>query len=142
VRRGGGDEHNAPVPAENSATPDDLDTELSRGRSAPPPAQAGAEWTCDTCSRNRTQEEHVSSDARTPDQITADIATTRNRLAGTIDQLVYRAKPKTIAQRQLESTKASFYDTNGALRKDRVAIVAGVAVGFVALIVAIRKIAG
>jgi hypothetical protein len=142
VRRGEGDEHIAPFPAENSATPDDLDTELSTGRSAPPPAQAGAEWTCDTCSRNRTQEEHVSSDARTPDQITADIATTRNRLAGTIDQLVYRAKPKTIAQRQLESTKASFYDTNGALRKDRVAIVAGVAVGFVALIVAIRKIAG
>jgi len=32
--------------------------------------------------------------------------------------------------------------SNGALRKDRVAIVAGVVVGFVALIVAIRKIAG
>ncbi|MDX6366117.1 MAG: hypothetical protein QOK30_1193, partial [Nocardioidaceae bacterium] len=34
------------------------------------------------------------------------------------------------------------YDANGALRKDRVAIVAGVAVGVVALVVAIRKIAG
>lgn len=84
----------------------------------------------------------MSSDARTPDQITADIATTRNRLAGRIDQLVYRAKPKTIAQRQFETTKASFYDANGSLRTDRLAIVAGVAVGVVAVIFAIRKIAG
>jgi hypothetical protein len=142
VRHVSGEGRISPAPAGNSATPDDLETDLSRGPSAPPPAQAGAEWTCDTGSRNRTQEEHVSSDARTPDQITADIATTRNRLAGTIDQLVYRAKPKTIAQRQLESTKASFFDANGALRKDRVAIVAGIAVGVVALVVAIRKIAG
>jgi hypothetical protein len=84
----------------------------------------------------------VSSQARTPDQITADIATTRNRLAGTIDQLVYRAKPKTIVSRQLASAKASFYDSNGSLRTDRVAIVAGAAVGLVVAIVAIRKIAG
>jgi hypothetical protein len=84
----------------------------------------------------------VSSQARTPDQITADIATTRNRLAGTIDQLVYRAKPKTIVQRQIASVKASFYDSSGSLRTDRVAIVAGAAVGVVVAIVAIRKIAG
>jgi hypothetical protein len=81
----------------------------------------------------------VSSATRTPDQITADIATTRNRLAGEIDQLVYRAKPKTIIQRQIEATKASFYDAEGSLRKDRVAIVAGAVVGVVVAIVAIRK---
>lgn len=79
---------------------------------------------------------------RTPDQIAADIATTRNRLAGTIDQLVYRAKPKTILERQIASTKASFYDSQGALKKDKIAMIAGVAVGVVAVIVAIRKIAG
>ncbi len=82
----------------------------------------------------------MSSATRTPDQITADIATTRNRLAGTIDQLVYRAKPKTIGQRQLETTKASFYDTNGALKTDKVAIVAGAVIGVVAVLVTIRKL--
>jgi hypothetical protein len=84
----------------------------------------------------------VSPATRTPDQIAADIATTRNRLAGTIDQLVYRAQPKTILQRQLASTKASFYDSRGALRKDKIAIIAGAAVGVVAVIVGIRKLAG
>jgi hypothetical protein len=84
----------------------------------------------------------VSPATRTPDQIAADIATTRNRLAGTIDDLVYRTKPKTILQRQLASTKASFYDSRGQLKKDKVAIIAGAAVGVVAVIVAIRAIAG
>jgi Protein of unknown function (DUF3618) len=84
----------------------------------------------------------VSPATRTPDQIAADIATTRNRLAGTIDDLVYRTKPKTILQRQLASTKASFYDSRGQLKKDKIAIIAGAAVGVVAVIVAIRAIAG
>ncbi|MBA2560055.1 MAG: DUF3618 domain-containing protein [Propionibacteriales bacterium] len=84
----------------------------------------------------------MSPAARTPDQIAADIAVTRNRLAGTIDQLVYRTKPKTILERQLASTKASFYDDQGMLRKDKVAMVAGVAVGVVAAIIVIRKLVG
>jgi hypothetical protein len=84
----------------------------------------------------------VSPADRTPDQIAADIATTRNRLAGTIDQLVYRAKPKTILERQVASTKASFYDDRGSLRMDKIAIIAGAAVGFVVVIIGIRKIAG
>jgi hypothetical protein len=82
----------------------------------------------------------VSSADRTPDQIAADIATTRNRLAGTIDQLVYRAQPKTIVQRQVETTKASFYDSRGELRTDKVAVVAGAVIGFIAVLVVIRKI--
>lgn len=85
---------------------------------------------------------HVSSPERTPDEISAEIAATRNRLAGTIDQLVYRAKPKTILQRQVASTKASFYDEGGALRKDKIAVVVGAAVGVIAAIVVIRKIVG
>jgi hypothetical protein len=85
---------------------------------------------------------YVSPATRTPDQIATDIATTRNRLAGTIDALVYRTKPQTILQRQLASTKASFYDSRGQLKKDKIAIIAGAAVGVVAVIVAIRTIAG
>ncbi len=84
----------------------------------------------------------MSSETRTPDTISTEIAQTRNRLAGTIDQLVYRTKPKTIVQRQMATTKASFFDSSGALRKDKVAIVAGVVLGVVASIVVIRKVVG
>ena len=49
---------------------------------------------------SRRSREHAE---RTPEAIAADIAQTRDRLAGTIDQLVYRAQPKTIsANRQLD----------------------------------------
>ena len=44
----------------------------------------------------------MSTASRTPDEITAEIAETRERLATTIDTLVYRATPKTILSRQLE----------------------------------------
>ena len=36
--------------------------------------------------------------------------TTRERLADTIDQLVYRASPKTIARREVASVKGYFVD--------------------------------
>jgi len=84
----------------------------------------------------------VSSAVRTPDEISTEIAQVRNRLAGTIDQLVYRAKPKTILQRQFESTKASFVNADGSVKTDMVVKVVGVALAAVASIVAIRKIAG
>jgi hypothetical protein len=80
--------------------------------------------------------------ARTPDQIAADLAVTRNRLAGTIDQLVYRTKPKTILARQVESVKASFYDDQGSLDQKKIAKLVGIGLGVVVAIVAIRKIAG
>ena len=84
----------------------------------------------------------MSSASRNPDEIAAEIAETRNRLAGTIDQLVYRVQPKTIVERQVRSTKASFVNPDGSLKKDKVLKVAGVAVGVIALIVAIRKFVG
>jgi hypothetical protein len=84
---------------------------------------------------------HVSS-VRTPDQISAEIDETRTRLAGTIDQLVYRAHPKTIATRQYNSTKSSFVNPDGSPRVDRIAITAGIVVGFVGLMIAIRKLTG
>ena len=84
----------------------------------------------------------MSPDARTPDEISADIAKVRNRLAGTIDQLAYRAKPKTIMSRQLSALQASFRTDDGSLRTDRVLMVAGTVVGVVAAIFAIRKLVG
>jgi hypothetical protein len=84
----------------------------------------------------------VTPAARTPDDISREIAETRNRLAGTIDQLVYRVQPKTIVGRQIESTVASFRREDGSLNTVKVAKVAGGVVGFIAVVVAIRKIVG
>ena len=47
----------------------------------------------------------MSTPSRTPDEIAAEIAETRNRLAGTIDQLVYRVQPKTIVERKVAAPR-------------------------------------
>ena len=70
-----------------------------------------------------------------------DIEQTRERLAATIDQLVHRSSPKTIARRQVADVKAFFVDPTGATRTDNVLKVAGGVAGFVALFVLVRKIA-
>ncbi|MCW2854165.1 MAG: hypothetical protein JWM84_3829 [Nocardioides sp.] len=78
-----------------------------------------------------------------PSDLEAEIEATRERLAGTIDQLLYRASPKTIASREVASFKAHFVDpATGQPRTDNILKVAGGVVGFVALLVVIRKVAG
>ncbi|MDP9417906.1 MAG: DUF3618 domain-containing protein [Actinomycetota bacterium] len=72
--------------------------------------------------------------ARSPDRIEADIEATRERLAGTIDQIGVRVAPKNVARRGVESLKAQFVNPDGSVRAERVAPVAG----FVALIVTVR----
>lgn len=84
----------------------------------------------------------MSGAERSADQIAADIADTRNRLAGTIDELVYRSKPQTIVARQVAATKASFYDDQGSLDTAKLAKIVGIGLGVLATIVAIRKIVG
>ncbi len=70
-----------------------------------------------------------------------DIEQTRERLAATIDELVFRASPKTIVGRQIATTKAHFVDTEtGAPRTDNILKVVGGVVGVVALLVVIRKV--
>ncbi|HYO86267.1 MAG TPA: DUF3618 domain-containing protein [Dermatophilaceae bacterium] len=60
-------------------------------------------------------------------QIEADIESTRDQLASTIDQLVYRTKPATIIQRQKAQARAALHDAtyhpDGSLRTERVAAV-------------------
>jgi hypothetical protein len=87
----------------------------------------------------RTPEELA---ARTPEQIASDLAETRNRLAKTIDDLTYRVKPQTIVSRQIESLKASFHNEDGSLNQQKILKIAGIGLGAVVAIVAIRKIAG
>jgi hypothetical protein len=65
--------------------------------------------------------------ARSPAQIEADIEVTRARLAGTIDQLAFRAQPKQIVARQVKSSRRSFYEAthneDGSLRTERISAV-------------------
>jgi hypothetical protein len=71
-----------------------------------------------------------------------EIEETRQRLAGTIDQLIYRANPKTIARREVASVRGYFVDVRtGQPRTDNILKVAGGVVGVVALFVLIRKVA-
>ena len=70
-----------------------------------------------------------------------EIESTRDRLADTIDQLVYRAHPKTIVMREVNSFKGLFVDrATGQPRTDNILKVAGGVVGVVALFVLIRRV--
>jgi uncharacterized protein DUF3618 len=70
-----------------------------------------------------------------------EIEQTRERLGATIDQLVHRASPKTIARREITSIKGYFVDAGtGQPRTDNILKVAGGIAGFVAFVVVIRKV--
>jgi hypothetical protein len=73
--------------------------------------------------------------------IESDIEMTRERLASTIDQLVYRTSPKTIARREVNQVKGYFIDPDGAPRTDNIIKVVGGVVGVVVVFALIRKIA-
>lgn len=72
--------------------------------------------------------------------IEREIEETRERLASTIDQLVYRASPKTIVKREIAAVKGYFVDESGAPRRENITKVAGGVVGAITLIVVVRLI--
>lgn len=74
--------------------------------------------------------------------IEAEIERTRERLATTIDELAYRAHPKTIATRQMNSVRAFFVDENGQPRTDNILKVVGGVVGAVVALKVLRKVVG
>lgn len=80
------------------------------------------------------------ADTRAPDSIENEIEATRERLAETIDQLVYRASPKTIARREVSSVKAIFVDARGKVRTGNVFKLVGAVAGAVAVVVVLRKV--
>ena len=63
-----------------------------------------------------------------PDEIEAEIATTRARLASTIDELAIRTQPREIVRRQKESAKARFVEAThtpeGDVRVERIGALA------------------
>ncbi|HEY7720892.1 MAG TPA: DUF3618 domain-containing protein [Pedococcus sp.] len=74
---------------------------------------------------------------RSVEQIEAEIAAARERLATTVDELHTRTAPKEIARRQAESLKAKFTEAtqteSGDLRTERIAALAAAAVALIGL---------
>jgi hypothetical protein len=77
---------------------------------------------------------------RNLNSIENDIEVTRARLASTIDQLVYRTSPKTIAKREVNAVKGYFVGPDGSPRTDNIVKVVGGVVGVVVVFGLIRKI--
>jgi hypothetical protein len=76
-----------------------------------------------------------------PSDIEREIEETRERLAGTIDQLLYRSSPKTIVSREIAQVKAHYVDAEtGQPRTDNILKTAGVVVGVIAVFVVIRRV--
>ncbi len=76
-----------------------------------------------------------------PTTLESDVEATRERLASTIDELVYRVSPKTVVGRQVATTKAHFVDVeSGAPRTDNILKVVGGVVGVVVAFAVIRKL--
>ena len=77
------------------------------------------------------------------DQIEADIAAARERLAGTVDELHTRTAPQEIARRQVESLRTRFTEAtrteSGDLRTERIAALAAAAVALIGLGAARRR---
>jgi MYXO-CTERM domain-containing protein len=78
-----------------------------------------------------------SGATKSVDQIEADIAAARDRLAGTVDELHARTAPQEIARRQVESAKTKFTEAthteSGDLRTERIAALAAAAVALIGL---------
>ncbi len=70
---------------------------------------------------------------RSADQIEADIAATRDRIAGTLDTLQDKVKPENILKSGLAKVKGIYFKEDGGVRVERVAATAAVVVGVVLL---------
>lgn len=76
-----------------------------------------------------------------PSELAREIEETRERLAGTIDELIYRSHPRTIVGREVAELKAFFVDPlTGEPRTENILKVVGGVVGVVALFTLIRRI--
>jgi hypothetical protein len=81
------------------------------------------------------------SNGTDPSALAAEIEETRERLAGTIDELMHRASPKTIVSREVADVKAFFVDpVTGEPRTENILKVVGGVVGTIAVFVVLRKI--
>jgi hypothetical protein len=79
-----------------------------------------------------------AADTRSPADIEAEIEQTRDRLAGTLDELSERLSPRAALRRANSAAHKAFTTPDGAVRKDRAAIVAGALAAAVGGAVALR----
>lgn len=78
--------------------------------------------------------------SNTPSELEREIEETRERLAGTIDQLLYRSHPKTIVSRESAAIKGFYVDAaTGQPRTDNILKTVGVVVGTVVVFIALRR---
>ncbi len=76
-----------------------------------------------------------------PSALEREIEETRERLAGTIDQLLHRTSPKTIVGREIWTIKAHYVDVQtGQPRTDNILKTVGAVAGVVVAFVLVRKI--
>jgi hypothetical protein len=70
---------------------------------------------------------------RTPEQIEQEIEQARERLSGTVEQIVTKVHPANVAQRGLNAVRAQFVEPDGTLRTARVAVAGSLLVALVGL---------
>jgi hypothetical protein len=76
-----------------------------------------------------------------PSALERDMEQTRERLAGTIDELMHRANPKTIVSREVAGVKAFFVDpATGEPRTENILKVVGGVVATIAVFALIRRV--
>jgi hypothetical protein len=81
-----------------------------------------------------------SNGDRTPEQIAADLAQTRERLAATVDSLVDRVRPAELAGRAANSIKEIFVDPETGVRTERIVKIGVAVAGTVGALILLRKL--
>ena len=81
-----------------------------------------------------------AADTRSPAQIEAEIEQTRDRLAGTLDELSERLSPRAALRRADSAVRETFASPDGAVRKDRAAMAAGALLAAVGGCVALLRV--
>lgn len=74
------------------------------------------------------------------DDLVEEIEVIRNRLAGTVDELIDRTNPRNMVKRRLEDTKAHFIDEHGSPRLENIIPVAAGVVGLFSVLYVIRRL--
>jgi hypothetical protein len=76
-----------------------------------------------------------------PSELEREIEETRERLAGTIDELLYRSNPRTIVGREVSGLKGFFDDpATGQPRTENILKVAAGVVGTIVVFALIRRV--
>ena len=117
--------------------------EARKGTAAAHPVLSLAPAPAPAVSRHEAAESNGHApDTRSPAQIEADITATRDRLAGTLDELSERLSPRGVLRQANSSVRGAFLAEDGSVRKDRAAMAVGALAAVLGGLVAARKLRG